>query len=74
MRKKIKQSFSEKVLLIFVIFLGISSVTFFFLIKNKCLFVEQYNPEKLEFKNRLTSDKMISFTDRYLLWITKFLM
>ena len=52
MRKKIKQSFSEKVLLIFVIFLGISSVTSFFLIKNKCLFVEQYNPEKFEFKNR----------------------
>ena len=52
MRKKIKQSFSEKVLLIFVIFLGISSVTSFFFIKNKCLFVEQYNPEKLEFKNR----------------------
>ena len=52
MIKKIKQSFSEKLLLIFVIFLGISSVTSFFLIKNKCLFVEQYNPEKFEFKNR----------------------
>ena len=54
MIKKIKQSFSEKLLLIFVIFLGISSVTSFFLIKNKCLFVEQYNPE-----DRLTDNQCV---------------
>ncbi len=51
MRRKIKQTFSEKILLIFVILLGIISITSFFLIKNKCLFVKQYNIQKLKFEN-----------------------
>ena len=51
MRRKIKQTFSEKVLLVFVILLGMISVTSFFLIKNKCLFVKQYEIETLNLKN-----------------------
>ena len=51
MRRKIKQTFSEKVLLVFVILLGMISITSFFLIKNKCLFVKQHKIEKLNLKN-----------------------
>ena len=51
MRRKIKQTFSEKVLLVFVILLGMISVTSFFLIKNKCLFVKQYEIDTLNLKN-----------------------
>ena len=51
MRRKIKQTFSEKVLLVFVILLGMISITSFFLIKNKCLFVKQYEIETLNLKN-----------------------
>ena len=48
---KIKQTLSEKILLLFVILLTIGSLVSFFLIKNKCLFVKQYDPEKLTFNN-----------------------
>ena len=51
MRRKIKQTFSEKVLLVFVILLGMISITSFLLIKNKCLFVKQYEIETLNLKN-----------------------
>ena len=51
MRRKIKQTFSEKVLLVFVILLGMISITSFILIKNKCLFVKQYEIETLNLKN-----------------------
>ena len=51
MIKTIKTSFSEKILLIFLILLGIFSFSFFFIIKNKCLFVENVNPEKIQFNN-----------------------
>ena len=52
MIKTIKTSFSEKILLIFLILLGIFSFSFFFIIKNKCLFVENVDPEKIQFTNR----------------------
>ncbi len=52
MIKIIKTSFSEKVLLIFLILLGIFSFSFFFIIKNKCLFVENINPKNIQFTNR----------------------
>ena len=52
MIKKIKTSFSEKILLIFLILIGIFSFSFFFIIKNKCLFVEKVDPDKIQFTNR----------------------
>ena len=49
MQKKIKQTKSEKLLLIFLILLAIFSLISFTLIKNKCLFVEKVNLTKLNF-------------------------
>ncbi len=49
MLKKIKQTKSEKLLLIFLISLAIFSLISFTLIKNKCLFVEKVNLTKLNF-------------------------
>ena len=49
MLKKIKQTKSEKLLLIFLILLAIFSLISFTLIKNKCLFVEKVNLTKLNF-------------------------
>ena len=51
MIKKIKASLSEKILFIFLISLGISTFSFFFIIKNKCIFVEKVDPEKIQFDN-----------------------
>ena len=50
MIKKIKQTLSEKILLVFVLILGISTFSYFIITKNKCLFVKNYNPEKIDFK------------------------
>ena len=49
MIKKINASKSEKIIFFFLISLAIFSLSSFFLIKNKCLFVKNYNPEKLSF-------------------------
>ena len=51
MIKKLKQTISEKVLLIFVITLAIIFFGSFITIKNKCLFVKNYDPKKINFKN-----------------------
>ena len=51
MIKKIKASKSEKIIFIFLTLLTIFTLTFFITIKNKCLFVKNYNPEKIQFKN-----------------------
>jgi cyclophilin family peptidyl-prolyl cis-trans isomerase len=51
MIKKIKISLSEKILFFFLISLGIFSFSFFFIIKNKCLFVENVDPKKIQFAN-----------------------
>ena len=51
MIKKIKASLSEKILFIFLISLGILTFSFFFIIKNKCIFVEKVDPEKIQFDN-----------------------
>jgi len=51
MIKKIKASKSEKVIFIFIIFLALFSFSFFFLIKNKCLLVKDYDPKKITFEN-----------------------
>ena len=50
MIKKIKSSYSEKILLLFVITLAIFTFGSFFIIKNKCLFIKKYNPQNLEFE------------------------
>tara|TARA_B100001093_G_C26640484_1_gene932959 strand:- start:66 stop:713 length:648 start_codon:yes stop_codon:yes gene_type:complete len=49
MIKKIKASKSEKVIFIFIILLAVFSFGSFFLIKDKCLFVKDYNPKKIKF-------------------------
>ena len=49
MIKSIKASKSEKILFIFLISLSIFAFTSFFLLKNKCLFVEKNNLSKLNF-------------------------
>ena len=49
MIKTIKASKSEKILLLFLISLSIFAFTSFFLLKNKCLFVEKNNLSKLNF-------------------------
>ena len=48
---KIKISISERIILIFLILLGIFSLMFFIVIKNKCLFVKNYNPKEIQFDN-----------------------
>ena len=51
MIKKLKASISEKILFFFLISLGIFSFSFFFIIKNKCLFVENVDLAKIQFNN-----------------------
>ena len=51
MIKKIKASQSEKIILIFIILLAIFSFGSFLLIKDKCLFVKDYDPKKIKFDN-----------------------
>jgi len=51
MIKKIRASISEKILLIFLIILAIFSLTSYVVIKNKCLFVKNYNPNDIQFSN-----------------------
>ncbi len=50
MIKSIKATKSEKILFIFLISLAIFAFTSFFLLKNKCLFVEKNNLSNLKFK------------------------
>ena len=50
MLKKVKQSKSEKILLTFLILLAFVSISSFFVIKNKCLFVENIDIKKINFK------------------------
>ena len=49
MIKKIKASRSEKIIFIFIIVLAVFSFGSFFLIKDKCLFVKDYDPYKIKF-------------------------
>ena len=51
MIEKIKASKSEKIIFIFVLFLAIFSFGSFILIKDKCLFVKNYDPQKINFDN-----------------------
>ena len=49
MIKKIKISKSEKVILIFLIILGVFTFTSLIILKNKCLFIKNYNPNDIKF-------------------------
>ena len=50
MIKKVKASFHEKLIFIFLILLGIFSITFTIIIKNKCLFVKNFDPNNINFE------------------------
>jgi uncharacterized membrane protein YciS (DUF1049 family) len=52
MIKKVKASLHEKLILIFLILLGIFALSFTILIKNKCLLVKNFNPQKIDFENQ----------------------
>ena len=49
MIKKIKISKSEKIILIFIILLGVLSLTSLTILKNKCLFVKNFDPNEIQF-------------------------
>ena len=49
MLRKVKQSKSEKILLTFLVLLAFFSFSSLFIIKNKCLFVEEIDIKKLNF-------------------------
>ena len=51
MIEKIKPSRSEKIIFSFVVILAIFSFGSFFLIKNKCFFVKNYDPQKIIFND-----------------------
>ena len=50
MIKKIQASLHEKLILIFLILLGIFALSFTIIIKNKCLFVKNFDPQKINFE------------------------
>ena len=49
MIKKIKPSLFEKLTLTFLILLGIFALSFTIVINNKCLFVKNFDPQKIDF-------------------------
>ena len=50
MIKKIRASLHEKLILVFLILLGIFTLSFTIIIKNKCLFVKNFDPQKINFE------------------------
>ena len=50
MIKKVKASLHEKLIFIFLILLGIFALGFTIVIKNKCLFVKNFDPQKINFE------------------------
>jgi len=51
MIEKVKQTTSEKLLLVLFIILGILAIYIFVILPQKCLFIKDYNPKKITFKN-----------------------
>ena len=49
MINKIKPTRSEKIIFIFILTLATFTITSFFLLKNKCLFIEDFDPKNLVF-------------------------
>ena len=50
MIKKIKVTTAEKIIFYFLILLAIISFSTFFVVKNKCLFVKNHNPQNINFE------------------------
>jgi peptidyl-prolyl cis-trans isomerase A (cyclophilin A) len=50
MIKKVKASLHEKLIFIFLIVLGVFALGFTVVIKNKCLFVKNFDPQKINFE------------------------
>tara|TARA_B110000003_G_scaffold162249_1_gene162283 strand:- start:103 stop:747 length:645 start_codon:yes stop_codon:yes gene_type:complete len=50
MIKEVKASLHEKLILVFVMLLGIFALSFTILIKNKCLFVKNFDPQRINFE------------------------
>ena len=50
MIKKVKASLHEKLIFIFLILLGVFVLSFTIVIKNKCLFVKNFDPQKINFE------------------------
>ena len=50
MIKKIKASIHEKLIFIFLILLGVFALGFTVVIKNKCLFIKNFDPQKINFE------------------------
>ena len=50
MIKKIQASSHEKLIFLFLLLLGIFALSFSILIKNKCLFVKNFDPQNINFK------------------------
>ena len=50
MIKKVKASLHEKLIFIFLILLGVFALGFTIVIKNKCLFVKNFDPQKINFE------------------------
>ena len=52
MIKKINASRSEKIIFFFLILLTIFTLGAYFIIKNECLFIKNFDPKNINFKNR----------------------
>jgi cyclophilin family peptidyl-prolyl cis-trans isomerase len=52
MIKKINASRSEKIIFFFLILLTIFTLGTYFIIKNECLFIKNFDPKNINFKNR----------------------
>ena len=50
MIKKIKASISEKIILIFLLLLGITTSGIYIIVKNECLFVKNFDPKNITFE------------------------
>ena len=50
MIKKVKASLHEKLIFIFLILLGVFALSFTIFIKNKCLLVKNFDPQKINFE------------------------
>ena len=50
MIKKVKASLHEKIIFIFLILLGVFAIGFTIVVKNKCLFVKNFDPQEINFE------------------------
>jgi len=50
MIKKIKASASEKFIFVFLIILSVATFSTYFVVKNKCLFIKNFNPKDITFR------------------------